>query len=371
MFKKVLVLVLVVLMSFSVLAACSSPTSDDASDDTSADVSDDTSDAASGDDTSDDAASDDTSDDASGTAKSLDIVWVHMSPAAQSEQGAYDGFAKYVEDNGLDWKVTEVSSDGSGAIMASNIEDAVASGCDAIICSMADLQSSAAALETANAAGIPVFSIDSQYTPGVEVDITSNNYVMGAKVSSFLVDYLGGEGNITALTMVEHHGVRKRGNVFVDVILPEAQGITLLDNHNIDYGNFYADCQKTAEDWMSKYGDEIDAIWCGWDEPAMAASNAILAAGFTRDDIVVTGIDGHADALTAIRNGDPVIATVAQAFSLMGEKAAVIIDDMLCKGKSWDEAIGVQTIYIDAPLLTLYNCPAEGEVAYLAPDFYE
>lgn len=306
----------------------------------------------------------------SGATKDLDIVWVHMSPAAQSEQRAYTGFMDYIKGNGWNWNVTEVDSAGSGEKMANNIQDAVAKGCDAIIVSMADLRASATALQTAQESKIPIISIDSEYTPGVVCDITSNNYVMSSKVSAYLVDVMGGEGNVCALTMAEHHGVRKRGEVFTDVILKENPGVTLLEDHNIDYGNFFADSQKTAEDWLAKYGDEIDAIWAGWDEPAMAASDAVKSAGFTREDIKVTGIDGHDGALDMIRNGDPLMATVAQAFEVMGEKCAQVIQKMIVEGQSFDDAVGTTTIYVDSPLLTSANVPAQGEPAYLAPDFY-
>lgn len=126
-----------------------------------------------------------------------------MSPAAQSEQRAYAGFMDHLAKMNWEWNISEVDSDGSGERMANNIEDAVARGVDAIIVSMADLRASAVALKSANDARIPVFSIDSQYTPGVVVDITSNHYVMSSKVSSYLVDRLGGAGNVVALTMAQ------------------------------------------------------------------------------------------------------------------------------------------------------------------------
>ena len=303
--------------------------------------------------------------------RELDIAWIHMSPAAQSEQRAYAGFMNHLAKMNWEWNISEVDSDGSGERMANNIEDAVARGVDAIIVSMADLRASAVALKSANDTRIPVFSIDSQYTPGVVVDITSNNYVMSSKVSSYLVDRLGGTGNVVALTMAEHHGVRKRGNILIENILLENPGITLLEDHNIDYSNFYADSQKTMEDWLIKYGSQIDAVWAGWDEPGMAASEAIKANGFTRDEIFVTGIDGHADAIEAIRRGDPMIATVAQAFEVMGEKCAQLIQSIVVEGKPVADVVQVTTLYVDAPLLTDMNLPEPGEPAYLTADFYE
>ena len=125
---------------------------------------------------------------------------------------------------------------------------------------------------------------------------------------------LGGTGNVVALTMAEHHGVRKRGNILIENILLENPGITLLEDHNID---------------------------------------------------------GHADAIEAIRRGDPMIATVAQAFEVMGEKCAQLIQSIVVEGKPVADVVQVTTLYVDAPLLTDMNLPDPGEPAYLTADFYE
>jgi ABC-type sugar transport system substrate-binding protein len=369
MMKRVLVLLVVALLALTAFTGCSSETPS-TSTSSEAPAAESAAPAASDEGTAESAAPAESQDTGSASG-SVDLVWVHMSPSAQSEQRAYAGFTAYLEEKGWSWNVTEVNSDGSGDKMATNIEDAVAKGCDAIVVSMADLRASTAALEAANNANIPVFSIDSQYTPGVVCDITSNNYVMSSKVSSYLVDRLGGVGNICALTMAEHHGVRKRGEVLTDVILAENPGIKLLENHNIDYGNFLADSQKTAEDWLAKYGKDIDAIWCGWDEPAMAASDAIKAHGFTRDDMFVTGIDGHEGAVDAIRNGDPLVATCAQGFEIFGVKCADLIQAIIVEGKPQAEVVTTTTIYVDAPLITPTNVPDENTPAYMAVDFYE
>jgi len=367
MIKKVIVLLVVAMLAFTALAGCSSDTSGSTSSAPAESVA---ASAATSAGTADSAAPAESQSTAAASG-SANIVWIHMSPSAQSEQRAYAGFSAYLKEKGWNWNVTEVNSDGSGDKMATNIEDAVSKGCDAIIISMGDLRASTAALKSANDANIPVFTIDSQYTAGTVCDITSNNYVMSSKVSSYMVDKLGGVGNICALTMAEHHGVRKRGEVLTDVILAENPGIKLLENHNIDYGNFLADSQKTVEDWLAKYGKEINAIWCGWDEPAMAASDAIKAAGYTRDDMFVTGIDGAEGALDDIRNGDPLIATCAQAFEIFGQKCADLVQAIIVEGKPQAEVVQTTTIYVDAPFITPSNCPDENTPAYLATDFYQ
>src|SRR5699024_3551618 len=127
-----------------------------------------------------------------------------MQSAAQSEQRAKEGLEEFIEENGHNWDVSYLDSKGSGQEMASNIEDAVQREVDAIITSMADLRASKESIEEADESGIPIFTVDSGWTPGLVVDVTSNNYLMSAKVSSYLVDSLGGEGKIVAFKMAEH-----------------------------------------------------------------------------------------------------------------------------------------------------------------------
>jgi ribose transport system substrate-binding protein len=301
--------------------------------------------------------------------KDLKIAWVHMNAATNSEQRAKKGFEDFIKAQGYPWELSVFDSKGSGQALASNLEDAVQRKVDAIIVSMADLRAAKAALEDANKAGIPVYSIDSGWTPGIVVDITSNNFVMSSKVSSYLVDRLGGEGKIVAFKMAEHHGVRKRGEV-LDLIVKENPGIQILESHNIDYTNFYQDTLQTMEDYLQRYGKEIKAVWAGWDEPAMAAAAAIQAAGFSKDDIFVVGIDGHPPAVEEMQKGSPLVATVAQGFEVMGENIAKYINDIIVNGKPKDEVIPSTTVYVDTPLITEKNLPAEGTPAYKASDFY-
>nr|WP_263324687.1 sugar ABC transporter substrate-binding protein [Neobacillus sp. Marseille-Q6967] len=299
----------------------------------------------------------------------LEIAWVHMNSAAQSEQRAKKGFEDYLKDKGYKWNLNVVDSKGSGQNLASNIEDAIQRKVDAIIISMADLRAAKASIEEAKKAGIPIFSVDSGWTDGILVDVTSNNFVMSSKVSSYLVDRLGGEGKIVAFKMAEHHGVRKRGEV-LDVIVKENPGIEVLEEHNIDYTNFYEDTLKTMEDYIARYGDEIDAVWAGWDEPAMAAASAIQAAGMDKDKIFVVGIDGHPPAIEEMKNGSPIVASVAQGFETMGEKIGGYIYSILTEGKPVNEVINSTTVYVDTPLITDKNPPKDGVAPYKAEDFY-
>lgn len=285
----------------------------------------------------------------------LEIAWVHSNAAAQSEQRVRAGFEAWLAESGNDdWNVSFLDSGGSGEATASNLQDAASRGVDAIIITMADLRASRAAIADAAAAGIPIFSVDSGYVDGVVVDVTTNNWAMSADVSPYLLDQMGGEGGLIFLRMAEHHGTRKRGDVMEDV-LQEYQGVDVLVEHNIDYTAFFEDTTSRMQDYVARFGDDIDAVWAPWDEPAQAAINVLQAAGL--DDVMVIGIDGHPQAVEAVcEDGSMMIATVAQPFEGMGAQIGDWITAIVEDGQDTSDVIPSNIVYMDAPLVTKSNC---------------
>lgn len=292
---------------------------------------------------------------AADSASALDIVMVHSNAAAQSDQRVKAGFEEWMSENGkTDWSVSYLDSGGSGEATASNIQDAASRGVDAIVMTMADLRASRAALDAASTAGIPVFAVDSGYVDGVVVDVTTNNWAMSADVSVYLLDQLGGEGNLLFFRMAEHHGTRKRGDV-MEVVLKEYSGVNVMAEHNINYTAFFEDTARTMEDFASRFGDDIDAVWAPWDEPAQAVVNVLNAQGLT--DVKVIGIDGHPAAVAEVcRPDSQMIATVGQPFEGMGAQVGAWIEAIVENGQPADDVIATETVYMDAPLITKQNC---------------
>ena len=283
-----------------------------------------------------------------------EIAWVHSNAAAQSEQRVKAGFEAWLAEKGKDWSVSYLDSRGSGEAIASNIQDATARGVDAIIVTMADLRASTAAISEAAAAGVPIFSVDSGYVEGAVVDITTNNWAMSASVSPYLLDQMGGEGDIVFLRMASHHGTRKRSDVMED-ILKEYGNINVLAEHDIDITAFFEDTTNQMQDYVARFGNEIDAVWAPWDEPAQAAINVMAAAGLT--DVKVIGIDGHPQAVAEVcKENSMMIATVSQPFEGMGSQVGDWIKAMVVDGAERSAVIPSDIVYMDAPLVTKNNC---------------
>ncbi|RVG26431.1 sugar ABC transporter substrate-binding protein [Sinorhizobium meliloti] len=288
------------------------------------------------------------------SANALNLAWVHANAAAQSEQRVKAGFDAWLKETGKDWNVSLLDSGGSGERTASNLQDAASRGVDAIIITMADLRASRAAIDAAIDAKIPIITVDSGYIPGVLVDVTTNNWAMSSDVSPYLLNELGGKGSIIFLRMAEHHGTRKRGDV-METILKEYPDVKVLAEHNIDYTAFFEDTTSTMQDYASRFGDEINAVWAPWDEPAQAAINVLQAAGLRT--VKVIGIDGHPNAIAEVCKPDGLmIATVSQPFEKMGAQAGEWIEEIVVKKEDPAKVIPSKTVYMDAPLVTKQNC---------------
>jgi len=296
------------------------------------------------------------------SSKSVKLGYVTANISATSQAREAKVVEKWCREK--NWELSLNDAGGSWSKFTNLVETLVESKVDAIIVSNADLPSLKPAIEAANKANIPLIAIDSGWAPGVLVNITVNNFVMGAQISSYLVNRLGAKGNVVAVKFREHFGTRRRGKE-LDTVLSEFPEVKLLDEHEMPPSGFVEDTQSTMETWLTRYGNKIDAVFCVFDDLAAAATLAIEAAGYTQKDMFVVGIDGTQQAYDLIRRGSPFVATIAQPFEEYARKALKIVEDIVVKGMEPSKATGgVHVIYLSAPLITQTNVPPPGETPF-------
>ena len=276
--------------------------------------------------------------------------------AAQSDQRSWEGFQQWLRTTGFDksWKVTQTDAKGEPSLLVSQIEDAITAKADAILVMYGTLTAARSALDSLTRSKIPFFSLDSGWQAPAIADITSNNFVMGSQTSQYLVDDLLGKGkskaNVCAVIANFHHGTRKRGKAF-KAVLSENEWVSLKNERVIQYTRFYETTQNVVNDWLTTYGNDLDAIWCPWDEPAIAAAEVVASRGMA-DKVFVLGHDGHPTAIDRMRNpGHPLVATVAQAFEVWGAYTGWLINEIVGKGRNAKEVVPVPTVEFPAPLL--------------------
>ena len=228
---------------------------------------------------------------------------------------------EYIESNLTDAgaEVSVINTNNDFAELASRIEDVVSSRTDGIILVSADPNQVANQLQEAFDAGIPVFGCDSGFIEGMQINATSDNYQMGELIVRYLFDDLmGGKGTVIALTHRPHPGVVKRCEAFDDII-KEYPDITLITEQHVPAEQPINDAQDIVENLLLSNPDKdsITAIWAAWDEPAIGATQALQEAG--RDEVLVTGVDGNEQAISLIKDGTNLKATVKQNFEGMAQ----------------------------------------------------
>lgn len=246
--------------------------------------------------------------------------------------------------------VTVIDTANDFAALASRIEDVVAAQTDAIVLVSADPSQVENQLQEAFDAGIPVFGCDSGYIDGMQVNATSDNHQMGELITNYLFnDLMGGQGTVVALTHRPHPGVVKRCEAF-DELLAAQKGITLITEQHVPAEQPINDAQDIVENLLTANPEKgsITAIWCGWDEPAIGATQACQEAG--RDEILIVGVDGNEQAVSLIKGDTNLKATVAQNFQGMVD---IVVEQM---GKLFaGQTIQPGDMYAEATLITKEN----------------
>ncbi len=277
------------------------------------------------------------------------VGFVATNFSAEAQARTANSFEALCKEKG--WDCTVLNSQGSIETQATQVDNLVQMGVNAIVIAMAHPTEIKTAIDAANEAGIPVIAISSGYTNGLVCDIAANDFVMGAKISSFLLDSLGQSGNIVVIKFTKNAGCRKRGEV-LDAMLPEYPDIHVLDEYTVaGTAKFMDDTTNAIEAFTTKYGDQIDGVWCAFDQLAFACINVLQSKGMT--DVLVTGVDGGEETERLIKAGQ-MTATVSQPFEEMAQ-AAVDIIEKIQGGMDPKAAAGADIVYVDAPLLTAGN----------------
>ncbi len=229
-----------------------------------------------------------------------------------------------------------VDSQDDPATEATNMEDLIQQGVDAILVNPTDADAITPSIEKANAAGIPVFTIDRGAGGGEIVShIASDNVAGGAMAGKFLCEAVGGEGSVVELEGIAGtSAARDRGQGFNEYMEAECPGATIVARQT---ANFNRAEGLTVFENILQAEAEIDGVFAHNDEMILGAIEAALAA--EREGIVFVGFDAVDDAVAAVEDGT-LAATIAQQPSEMGrlgvEKAAEFLG-----GASVDEYIPV------------------------------
>ncbi len=198
---------------------------------------------------------------------------------------------------------------------ADNLQDFVTQEVDVIVINPVDSDAAVAAVENANAAGIPVVTVDRGVEGGeVVTHIASDNVLGGQLAGEFLFSELGDEGEVAQLEGVPGtSAARDRGEGF-ELALDDADAIELATSVT---ANFSRDEGFSVAQDVLQANPDVAGMFAQNDEMALGAVEAAEAAGVL-EDLVIVGFDATDDALVAIDEGR-MAGTIAQLPFLMGQ----------------------------------------------------
>jgi ribose transport system substrate-binding protein len=206
----------------------------------------------------------------------------------------------------------------------SDLEDLVQKKVKVILVNPTDAAAVVPAIKKANAAGIPVITVDRGASGGaVAFHIASDNVAGGRLAGEYACKLLGGKGKMVELEGIPgSSAARDRGKGFNDYLKSSCPGVSVVARQT---ANFDRAQGLTVMENVLQAQPAIGAVFAHNDEMALGALQAIKAS---KRPIKVVGFDATDDAVKAV-NACEMSATVAQQPSEMGrlsvEKAAGIV----------------------------------------------
>lgn len=237
-----------------------------------------------------------------------------------------DGAVEKAAALGLDLVVLDSQNDPAKEI--ANVEDLLSRGVAAILINPTDSDAVGNAIRIANRAKIPVITLDRGATRSEVVShIASDNIAGGKMAGKFIMEKLGGKGNLVELEGIPGtSAARDRGKGFNEAVA--GSGMEVVARQAADFDRTKG---LNVMENILQAQPSIDAVFAHNDEMALGALKAIQGTG---RNILVVGFDATDDAVKAVKDGE-LAATVAQQPSFIGsmgvETAKAVLDGKTVK----------------------------------------
>jgi ribose transport system substrate-binding protein len=239
------------------------------------------------------------------------------------------------EANAVGIKLITVNAQNDPAKQIAGVEDLIQKKVPVILLNPTDSDAVANVVKEATAAGIKVISLD-RGVNGAEVSshIASDNVAGGKMAGEFLLQRLGGKGNVAELLGIPgSSAARERGEGFESAI-ESKPGVKLVARQPADFNRAQG---LTVMENILQSNKDIQGVFAQNDEMALGAERAIEEAGLK--NVAVIGFDATPDAVAAVKAGK-LAATVQQKPELIG-KMGVDTAKLLIEGKAVDRNIPV------------------------------
>ncbi|MDR1129175.1 MAG: substrate-binding domain-containing protein [Treponema sp.] len=226
-------------------------------------------------------------------------------------KGNMDVFVKNISDAALrrgqelsdKCTVTVFDAEGDMNKQIQQAEDAITQRFDAIVLIAVDYDGSAPIIDMAERAGILLVGDNTTTNNISKVTYVGSDDVDAGKIQGEYLKTRLKPGARVCYMMgpigVSPQIFRKQG-IEESLFNDRSMNIQVLEEQTANWRRDTA--MSLAEDWLTKYNNNIDAIICQNDDMAMGALEAAEAKG-VKDKVVIVGVDAISDALKAIEAG--------------------------------------------------------------------
>jgi len=250
-----------------------------------------------------------------------------------------DGATEAAERLGVELVVVDAEDD--AAQQNEQIQSLIDQGVGALLINPVSSDEVVSAIEAANSAGIPVFTIDRSAADGEVVShIASDNAAGGEMAANYLAESLGESGNVVELTGIEGTSAATERGAGFNEALAEFENIEIVARETANFSR--EEGQQVFAEILAEQED-IDGVFAHNDEMILGAIEAAREAG-RLEDIRFIGFDAVEDAITALESGE-LLATVAQQPAEMGRLGVETAANHL-EGETVSDSIPVELALI-------------------------
>lgn len=184
------------------------------------------------------------------------------------------------------------------------VENFISRRVDGIVLAPLDSQALVAPVATATEAGIPVVIFDSGLNSDKQVSfVATDNYQGGVLAGDYLAKLLNGEGNVILLRYQEGSAsTEKREQGFMDA-LQKHPGIKVISDNQYS-GPTRLSALKVAENLLTKFGNQVDGIFCPCEPPTIAMAKALRDIGKAGGQVKMVGFDSGSQSVEDLKKGD-------------------------------------------------------------------
>ena len=284
----------------------------------------------------------------SGSSDTVKVGYINLADTDVFCMSRRDAFKAAAEAEGWSVEFTDGNNDSQKQI--DQAKSFIAKGVDVLIVVPCDAAGIVPAVQEANRAGVPIILFGNGATGADDLDYTfigSPHTESGRMQGDLFAQLLPENANICYLagTSGLDHAAMRRDGMKAGFEAAGRTDITILDDQDADYVKDKG--MKTTQAWIQKYADgkggvTFNGIIAANDQMALGAMEALkganIALGTGEGEVMISGIDGTAEALQAVKDGQ-MAQTVLQDAPGQGAAAVEVIKTYMAGEKPEAEVL--------------------------------